>query len=196
MKRAIITTYCVAVFLTVLIVPWKSASRQVGNMQLGTQSCGYSFLFSPPSYCYNGTIEYGFVLLEIIAISAVAAIFFIFQDHLVRMAEVWQNPSKQPIWKKRIVTVNWLFRLIWRFYLLFWVLSMGLAMAVLFLYGKYGDNIIFDVASIILVGIVFIVVSVFMLNRIAFVPFYFLDRKDDLKEDEQWFRILSTKVVT
>lgn len=54
-------------------------------------------------------------------------------------------------------------------------------MAVLFLYGKYGDNIIdniiFDVASIILVGIVFIVVSVFMLNGIAFVPFYFLDRK-------------------
>ena len=169
-------------------------------MQLGTQSCGYSFLFSPPSYCYFGTIEYGFVLLEIIAISVVAAIFFIFQDHLVRMAEVWQNPSKQPIWKKRIVTVlqknNWLFRLIWRFYLLFLVLWMGLAMAVLFLYGKYGDNIIFDVALIILVGIIFIVVSVFMLNGIAFVPFYFLDRKDDLKEDEQWFRILSTKVGT
>jgi len=102
-KRAIITTYCITVLLTVLIVPW-SAPRQVGNMQLGAK-CGYSLLFSPPPYCYNGTIEYGVVLLELIAISAVAAIFFIFQEHLVRMTEIWQNPANQLIWKQHIVKI-------------------------------------------------------------------------------------------
>lgn len=188
MKRAIITTYCVTVLLTVLIVPWKSVPRQVGNMQLGAQKCGYSLLFSPPQYCYNGTIEYGFVLLELIAISAVAAIFFIFQDHLVRMTEVWQNPANQPIWKQHIVTAlqknKRLSRLIWRFFLLFWVLWIGLAMAVRLLYDKYGNHIIFDVASIILMGLVFIVLSVFMISGIAFVPFYFLDRKNEWKKVE------------
>ena len=52
MKKVIGIAYCIALLLTVLIVPWKRAPRQIGGVfgipnQTLTQKCGYSFLFSP-----------------------------------------------------------------------------------------------------------------------------------------------------
>lgn len=158
MKRAIITTYCVAIFLTVLIVPWKSAPRQVGNMQLGTQNCGYAFLFSPPSYCPNGAIDYGFVLLEIIAISAIGGLCFIFRDHLAsfiarpsRLTEVWQNSFEQPYWKNRILPM---LQVVWCLGILIWVmLIMAVGSIVIFQLvgeGRVGMAVIVFVALAVL----------------------------------------------
>ncbi|MFA4916630.1 MAG: hypothetical protein WC560_08170 [Syntrophales bacterium] len=82
-KKLIIVGYCLAVLFSVLFVPWKVV-RQTENGVLANLNLGYSFIFSPPikSVC---VIDYGFVTLELIAITATAAICYAMHDKLSKI---------------------------------------------------------------------------------------------------------------
>jgi hypothetical protein len=77
-KRIIIIGYFVAILFSVLIVPWKLEIYQEKysyNLDLG-----YSFIFSPPQPV--ATIDYGILLLEVVAITATAGIFYFMPDRV------------------------------------------------------------------------------------------------------------------
>lgn len=78
MKRTIIVGYCIAVILSILIVPWKTDI----HMERITVSIntGYSLIFSKPGPA--STIDYGKVLLEIVFITAIAVILYVMGDKL------------------------------------------------------------------------------------------------------------------
>ena len=79
-KRSMIAAYCLAVLFSVLFVPWKIV-MQMENGVLANVNLGYSFIFSPPMKGVS-VIDYGVVTLELIAITAIAAICYITYDKL------------------------------------------------------------------------------------------------------------------
>jgi len=80
-RKLIIVDYCLAVLFSVLFVPWKVVFvKQTENGVLVNinSGSGYSFIFSPlPSF---SVIDYGLVTLELIAITAIAAIFYVMSN--------------------------------------------------------------------------------------------------------------------
>lgn len=78
-KRLVIAGYCTAIACAVLYVPWV-VQKQFPNGVLANIDFGYAFIFSSPMP--GATINYGLVLLEVTAITAVAVIVYIFRDKL------------------------------------------------------------------------------------------------------------------
>ncbi|MDO9558847.1 MAG: hypothetical protein Q7I89_04080 [Syntrophales bacterium] len=80
-KRLIIVGYCLAVLFSVLFVPWKVVfvkQTETGVLVNINSGSGYSFIFSPlPSF---SVIDYGLVTLELIAITAIATIFYVLSN--------------------------------------------------------------------------------------------------------------------
>ncbi len=73
-KKIIVVAYCLSVLFSVLIVPWKIV-RQTENGVLANISFGYSFIFSPPISV--GVIDYGIIVLELIALTVIAVILYV-----------------------------------------------------------------------------------------------------------------------
>jgi len=82
-KKTIIVSYCLAVLFSVLFAPWKVV-KQTENGVLANINFGYSFMFSSPmkNVC---VIDYGFVILELIAITAIAAICYAMHGKLSKV---------------------------------------------------------------------------------------------------------------
>jgi len=77
-KKMIIIGYCMAMAAAAIYVPWKvdyHAERYSTALDRG-----YSFFFSPPIPA--ATIDYGKVLLEFVAISALAGVLYVVSDKL------------------------------------------------------------------------------------------------------------------
>lgn len=78
-KRIIFIVYCVAVAASAIYVPWK-VDYHTGDLSTALDR-GYSFFFSPPIPV--ATIDYGKVLLEFVAISAVAGMLYVVSDKII-----------------------------------------------------------------------------------------------------------------
>lgn len=88
MKRIILGCYGIVVVLVVLIVSW------AGPLTMGANSSkisyGYSLLFSPPNPF--ASVDYGIVILELVAITAIAGICYLFQDNIKTwLARNWEK---------------------------------------------------------------------------------------------------------
>ena len=84
-KKIIIVGYFVAVLLAVLIVPWKiDIYRDTYSYNLKR---GYSFIFSPPQPI--ATVDFGRLLLEILALTALGGILYFLTDKLKREGSEW-----------------------------------------------------------------------------------------------------------
>lgn len=71
-RRRIIVSYCIALALVCLIVPWKAEIK--GESGSLTASLGYSPIWWPPAFGdnepgYYASVDYSRVILEIIAIT-------------------------------------------------------------------------------------------------------------------------------
>jgi len=82
-QRIVIVAYCAAIACAVLYVPW-IVQKQYPNGVIANIDIGYAFILSSPLPGY-AIINYGVVLLEIAAITAVAAIAYIFRDKLSKI---------------------------------------------------------------------------------------------------------------
>lgn len=78
-KQYIIIGYCLVIMTTALYVPWRVV-KYVNGTSINF-SMGYSFLFSSlmPSIA---SIDYSLVILEMIAITAIAIILYTLRDRL------------------------------------------------------------------------------------------------------------------
>jgi hypothetical protein len=78
-KQYIIIGYCLVIMTMALYVPWRVV-KYVNETSINF-SMGYSFLFSSPMPSI-ASIDYGLVILEIIAITAIAIILYTLRDRL------------------------------------------------------------------------------------------------------------------
>src|SRR4030042_3448330 len=81
-RKIIVIGYLIAVLFSVLIVPWK---REIYSYKLDK---GYSFIFSPPQPV--SSIDYGTLIMEIVALTAIAGIFYLLSDKL--KTEIFVTP--------------------------------------------------------------------------------------------------------
>ena len=72
LKKIGILIYCIAITIAVLYVPWKQDWHN--DMYTGKVDQGYHFVFSAP--LRTATIDYGVVLLELTAITAIAGVIY------------------------------------------------------------------------------------------------------------------------
>jgi hypothetical protein len=81
-KQSIIIGYCLVILFISLYVPWKTVVwKNIGESKiLVNLSNGYSFIFSP--YLSTSSIDYGLIILEIIATTVIAVILYILKDRL------------------------------------------------------------------------------------------------------------------
>ena len=112
--------------------------------------------------------------MEILAtVMVIAVLFGVFWDDLVILTRIWQRRSEQPSWKKRAVTVLSKFAHSTTLAGLFFI-------AIPFAMLRAREKSLLETAE----AIVFACICILAYWIIARVPFYFLDRKDDLKEGE------------
>jgi hypothetical protein len=79
-KKKIIVSYCVAIILTILIVPWKvDWHTETWSTKI---SKGYSFILSPPIPA--ATIDFSKIFLEIVLITTGAVIIYIMRDKIFK----------------------------------------------------------------------------------------------------------------
>jgi hypothetical protein len=83
-KQSIIIGYCLVILFESLYVPWKEVTylRHGDNAISGSFRLGYSFLFSSPGVYGAASIDYGLVILEIIATTVIAIILYVLKDRL------------------------------------------------------------------------------------------------------------------
>ena len=75
-KKKIVVGYCIAIILSILIVPWKIDWH---TKQWSTKlSQGYSFVLSPPSPA--ATIDFPKLFLWMVFITALAVILYVLRD--------------------------------------------------------------------------------------------------------------------
>lgn len=79
-NKKIVVSYCIAIILAVLIVPWKIDWHSESWSTIISQ--GYSFVLSPPSPA--ATIDFSRIFLEIVIITAIAGIIYIMRDKIFR----------------------------------------------------------------------------------------------------------------
>ena len=73
LKKTLIGFYFAAMFVVVVYVPW--TAKFEGN----TISQGYHLIFIPPQV---GVIDFGRVLLELVAVTCIAGVVWLFKDRL------------------------------------------------------------------------------------------------------------------
>jgi hypothetical protein len=79
-KKKIIVGYCVAIILSVLIVPWKiDWHSEAWSTKI---SKGYSFVFLPPVPA--ATIDFSKIFLEFVFITAGAGIIYVMRDKIFK----------------------------------------------------------------------------------------------------------------
>jgi hypothetical protein len=79
-KKKIVVGYCVAIILSILIVPWKIDWH---TERLSTKlSQGYSIIFSPPVPA--ATIDFSKLFLEMVLITAGAVIVYVMRDKIFK----------------------------------------------------------------------------------------------------------------
>jgi len=109
--------------------------------------------------------------MEILAtVLVIAVLFVVFWDDLVILTRIWQSRSEQPGWKKRAVTMLGKFA---SSTTLPWAIALAIPFA------TFKSRILETAEAIVFTCI--LILAYWMIVR---VPFYFLDQKDDLKEDE------------
>lgn len=79
-RQGIIIGYCLVIFFASLYVPWK-VMKYNDNGILINLSLGYSFIFSSPMPSV-ASIDYGLIILEIIATTAIAIILYVLKNRL------------------------------------------------------------------------------------------------------------------
>ncbi len=112
--------------------------------------------------------------MEILAtVLVIAVLFVVFWDNLAILTRTWQSRSEQPSWKKHAVTV--LTKVTNST-----TLQTLICIAIPFTVFRMRKTLKLETAE----AIVFICILFLAYWIIGRVPFYFLDRKDDLKEDK------------
>lgn len=79
-KKKIVVGYCIAIILSVLIVPWKIDWH--GEDYSTKISKGYSFFLSPPTRA--ATIDFPKIFLEFVLITAGAGIIYVMRDKIFK----------------------------------------------------------------------------------------------------------------
>ena len=74
-KKTLIKWYLLAILVVVFFVPWV-------NVRVHSDFYGYHSLFSPPDE--PAVIDYGRIVLELIAITAIAGLLWLFQEQVER----------------------------------------------------------------------------------------------------------------
>jgi hypothetical protein len=73
LRRLILIIYLTAVLLVILFIPWRVDSRFYVDRSV-------EFLFKPPIF---GNIDYGMLVIELVAVTALAGIVWLLQDKLL-----------------------------------------------------------------------------------------------------------------
>ena len=111
--------------------------------------------------------------MEILAaIMVLAVISVVFWDDLIIAIKTWQNPSEQPTWKKRVVSLLNKLHHQSLYVLICYAIPITLFLGRKKLNLEITEAIVFACTCFLAYWIV------------AVIPFRFLDRKDNLKEDE------------
>ncbi len=79
-KQSIIIGYCLIILFASLYVPWKVVKYNDNGILINL-SLGHSFIYSSPMPSV-ASIDYGLIILEIIATTAIAIILYILKDRL------------------------------------------------------------------------------------------------------------------
>jgi hypothetical protein len=79
-KKKIVVGYCIAIILSILIVPWKIDWHS--EMYSTKISKGYSFVLSPPVPA--ATIDFSKIFLEFVLITAGAGIIYVMRDKIFK----------------------------------------------------------------------------------------------------------------
>lgn len=79
LKKKIVIGYCVAIILSILIVPWKIDYKTESYTTKINK--GYSFVLSPPIPV--ATIDFSKIFLEFVLITAVAGIIYVMRDKFI-----------------------------------------------------------------------------------------------------------------
>ncbi len=80
-KRMIFVCYCAAIICSVMFVPWRFEGYNHQGMKVYLDQ-GYHFIFSASDYA---SINFAVIFLEIVAITAIAAIAYVFRDTLCKL---------------------------------------------------------------------------------------------------------------
>lgn len=75
-QRVVTSVWAVAVAAACVFVPWKFTGGASGDLVLGPRAEGYSWLWSPIKG--QTTVDFGRLALELIALSMVAGIVYVF----------------------------------------------------------------------------------------------------------------------
>lgn len=80
-QKKILIGYCITVVLAVLYVPWTSTVTipgLFGSRGMPFTQREYSFIFSNPFALGGGVIDFQTVILELVAITAIAGVLYLF----------------------------------------------------------------------------------------------------------------------